>query len=82
MKKKIVLKPAGDWETGTLEAWLAQEAAKGWRLTAWVSWFAVWDGWNPRHAASAFSPGRRREGQTGRPVWRSTGTWAGPMPLR
>lgn len=41
MKKKFVLKPAGDWETGALEEWLEQEAAKGWRLTAWVSWFAV-----------------------------------------
>ena len=40
-KKKYSLKPAGDWETGALEAWLEQEAAKGWRLTAWVSWFAV-----------------------------------------
>ena len=35
-KKKYSLKPAGDWETGALEAWLEQEAAKGWRLTAWV----------------------------------------------
>lgn len=41
MKKKFVLKPVEDWETGALEAWLEQEAAKGWRLTAWVSWFAV-----------------------------------------
>ena len=40
MKKKFVLKPAGDWETGALEEWLEQETAKGWRLTAWVSWFA------------------------------------------
>ena len=41
MRKKIILKPAGDWETGALEEWLEREAAKGWRLTAWVSWFAV-----------------------------------------
>ena len=40
-KKKWVLKPGGEWETGPLEAWLEHEAARGWRLTGWVSWFAV-----------------------------------------
>lgn len=56
MRKKFALKPAGDWETGALEARLEQEAAKGWRLTAWVSWFAVLERAEPAQCRVRIQP--------------------------
>lgn len=78
MKKKFALKPAGDWETGALEVWLEQEAAKGWRLTAWVSWFAVLERVEPapcRVRIQPRAPEAREDWETRLEVYRDLG-WA------
>ena len=78
MKKKFALKPAEDWETGALEVWLEQEAAKGWRLTAWVSWFAVLERAEPascRVRIQPRAPEAREDWETRLEVYRDLG-WA------
>ena len=78
MKKKFALKPAEDWETGALEGWLEQEAAKGWRLTAWVSWFAVLERAEPascRVRIQPRAPEAREDWETRLEVYRDLG-WA------
>ena len=83
MKKKFVLKPAGDWETGALEEWLEQEAAKGWRLTSWVSWFAVLERAEPvqcRVRIQPRAPEERADWEARLEVYRDLGwTYAAQM---
>ena len=71
--RKHTFIPAGDWETGALEAWLEDEAAKGWRLADSGSRLAAFERTEPARCRVRLQPKRQETAE----AWRErTGAYA------
>ena len=64
--RKHTFIPAEGWETGALEAWLEDEAAKGWRLADSGSRLAAFDRAEPARCRVRLQPKRQETAE----AWR------------